>query len=484
MRPPAHRLLALAALVVLFGATAVCRPAAAQPALAPPPEPPAPEEQAEADLFDVRLSAETTFQLFRRAALPGPGGALVSTLLSAPIHQSVALRVDDVDVPWQADSVDVELSAWGSVNPGEPGDERRVDGDVTLALVRHRLGPVRLTLGRQLEVGGAARMCRFDGLAVGVESPFGLGAEAYGGFAVLPLWNARPGYQLLGSAADGLLRTPAAIEQPNRAGAWLAGGRVHYVYPGLLEAGASFHEQRANGELDRRNLGIDAHLEPVEWLDASGQVVLDVDSWQPSDARGALDLRPVEGLRVSAEYLHTVPALFLSRQSVLSVFSTDPFHEMGGSASFEPVGWLELQAGGYAELFAADWSTGMRLQGSARFAPFESELLVLRAGYGRVSEPENGYHSLRLSAGVRPIAPLLLAAESYLYVYDSPVRHTYGAVPLDSKLSWLGAASGEWSFVEWGAALLGGSLGITPYAKLDAQALARLRLDFDLGEPR
>jgi hypothetical protein len=222
----------------------------------------------------------------------------------------------------------------------------------------------------------------------------------------------------------------------------------------------------------------------VEWLDASGQVVLDVDSWQPSDARGALDLRPVEGLRVSAEYLHTVPALFLSRQSVLSVFSTDPFHEMGGSASFEPVGWLELQAGGYAELFAADWSTGMRLQGSARFAPFESELLVLRASYGRVSEPDNGYHSLRLSAGVRPVAPLLLAAESYLYVYDSPVRHTYGAVPLDSKLSWLGAASGEWSFIEWGAALLGGSLGITPYAKLDAQALARLRLDFDLGEPR
>ena len=481
MRPSAHRLLAFSALVA---AATVCGPAAAQPAAAPPAEPPAPEEQPEADLFDVRLGAETTFQLFRRAPLPGPGGALVSTQLSAPIHQSVSLRVDDVDVPWQADSVDVELSAWGAVNAGEPGDERRIDGDVTTAWVRHRLGPVRFTLGRQIEVGGAARMCRFDGLAVGVESPFGLGAEAYGGFAVLPLWNAQPGYQLLGSAADSLLRTPDVLERPNRAGHWLVGGRVHYAYAERIEIGASFHEQRANGELDRRNLGIDAHTEPVAWLGASGQVLLDVDSWQPSDARGAVDLRPVEGLRVSAEYLHTVPALFLSRQSVLSVFSTDPFHEMGGSASYQPLGWLELQASGYAELFAADWSTGMRLQGSVRFAPFESERLVLRAGYGRVTEPGNGYHSLRVSAGVRPVAPLLLAAESYLYVYDSPVRHTYGAVPLDTKLSWLGAASGEWTFIEWGSALLSGSFGATPYAKLDAQALASLRLDFNLGVER
>jgi hypothetical protein len=125
----------------------------------------------------------------------------------------------------------------------------------------------------------------------------------------------------------------------------------------------------------------------------------------------------------------------------------------------------------------------MRLQGSVRFAPFESELLVLRASYARVSEPDNGYHSTRVSVGVRPLDPLALAAESYLYFYDSPVRHAYGAVPLDTTVSWLGALSGEWTFTEWGAALLGGSIASTPYAKLDAQAITRLRLDFSWGDP-
>jgi len=428
--------------------------------------------------MSIRVSSDTYVQLFRRAALPGPGGALVSTLFNAPIQEFASLRVDDVDVPWQPNSVDAELSAWANVSAGELGDGKRVDGDVSIAFVRHRLDYVSFTLGRQIQVGGAARMCRFDGATVSLQSPFGLGADAYGGFAVLPRWSERPGYQLLGSAADSLLRTPDAIEQPSRAGSWLAGGRLHYSYDRLVELGASFHEQRTDSELDRRSLGIDAHTEPWSWIEASGQVLLDVDSWQPADGRAAVEVYPLSELRITAEYLHTVPALFLSRQSVLSVFSVDAFHEIGGAASYTPWAWLGLEAFGYGEIYAADSSAGLRVGGSARAAPFESELLVLRLGYTRVTEPENGYHALRVALGSTPVEPLRLTLESYLYLYDEPVRHAYTAAAVDTRFSWLGATTAEWRFIEWGSALLGGSIAVTPYALLDAQLLGRLRVDF------
>ena len=60
-------------------------------------------------------------------------------------------------------------------------------------------------------VGGAARYSRFDGLAIGLAFGAGFDAEVYGGFTVLPRYDARPGYYLLGATADSLLRDPNAL---------------------------------------------------------------------------------------------------------------------------------------------------------------------------------------------------------------------------------------------------------------------------------
>lgn len=460
---------ALAALALLAGTTA----RAAPPATA--------GERASVDRFGVRVASDTILELFRYTALPGPPGAITERRLAVPIHQYTTLSVVDLDVPWQPDSVDVELASWGSLHPAEHGAAHRIDGDLSVAQVRHRYGPAFAQLGRQVRTGGAARFVRFDGVAAGVRAPFGLGAEGYGGLTVLPRWSARPGYHLLGSAVDTMVRTPDALPEPSREQHWLAGGRAYYALAGLGELGASFHEQQEDGELGRRALGFDLDATPHEMVDLTAFANVDLDALDLADLRTAVDVYPVESLSLAVEFQHTAPALFLSRQSVLSVFSTDTFDEVGGSASYRPWTELELGAGGYVDVFA-DGSTGMRVVSQAKVRPLPSDRLVIIAGYRRVGEPVSGYHGLRGAVGYRVVDPLRLSVESHLYLYDEPIRSGVREPVPDTRFSWVGAMNADYTFVRGWSTLLGGALSSTPYAALDARVLARLRVDLWWGE--
>ncbi|MBW2458079.1 MAG: hypothetical protein JRI68_26480 [Deltaproteobacteria bacterium] len=440
-------------------------PALAQP-LVVAPEPAGPTS--EPDRFYWSVASDTYLRLFDRALLPGPNGAIVESQVAVPLSEYASLRVTDIDVPWQADSVDVELSVWGSGELGELADEtRRIDGDITVAYLRHRVGPAQITLGRQQIAGGAARFVRFDGVALAAQAPLGFGARAYGGYTVLPRWDMTPGYHLLGSVADGLVSSPDRLPDPSREDYWLAGWRVHYALTGIGQLGVSMHEQHEESALGRRDVAADLSITPMDELAVAGQASLDVDSWGPSDIRAVADVYPLEALSIAAEYRYTVPALFLSRQSVLSVFSTDAFNEVGGAASYRIWEALRIGAQGYVNLFD-DGTTGWRTTGNARLAVDPADRLILRLGYTRYTGPVNGYHQVRGAAAYQVIDPLRLTAESYGYFYDEAIR--------DTSAAWLGALNGEWSFSKHWATLLGGSVAVTPYAEVDAQLLARLRL--------
>ncbi len=440
-----------------------------------------PGDGADGDRMAITIGADTYLRLFERAALPGPGGSVVDTTLSAPLYQYASFRVADIDLPWQADSTDVELAAWGNVAMGESGDSRRVDGDITVASVRHRFGPAYARLGRQLSAGGAARLSHFDGAAVGVRLPFGLGADGYGGLTVLPRWNDRPGYHHLGSAADSLIRTPTPsapdaefAPEPRRADHWLAGGRLYYSQPSLGQLGLSFHEQHEFEGLGRRNLGADLRVTPHDMVAAYGVALVDGDAWGLTEARFGVDVLPLKELALTAELLHATPALFLSRQSVLSVFSTDPFDEVGGGATVAVLEGLQLGAAGYGQRFG-DGELGMRLRGHIRFVPGSLRRLTMRAGYHRVAESANGYHAPRVALSYRIIDPLTLTADSYFYIYDTPIRGV--------DTAWVGAANARWAALDDLSLLLGGSLSRTPYGSLDGQGIARLELDMDWVTP-
>lgn len=465
----AARLGASLTLGVLFGA----RGAAAEP------RPPAPSERA--DRYSIHADSTTVFAVFRRALQPGPAGARITTETLAPAHEYVALRVRDVDAPWAADSVDIELSAWGAAGTSDPRLERRFDGDVTIAQVTHRYGPGTLKLGRQLMTAGAARFAHFDGLAAegrwAITERSGAGGTAYGGFTVLPLWSDRPEYAQLGAAFDTLVDSPEAFEDPKRSGNTVAGGRLFGWYQDLAELGLSLHEARENSELGRRDAALDALVTPIEQLDLVARTLVDLDSLRLSEAHGSATVYPTARLDATAQYRRVRPTLLMSRQSVLSVFAVDAFDELGAEARYRATERLTFSAGGYVELFR-DADLGLRAAARTQAIPDPARRVALSVELTRVAAPNNGYVAARLSARYRPFERLGVVGEEYLYVYDEPI--------LGRSTSSVESLNAEVAMHDDLGLLVGGSAFQTPYASSELQALVRLVYEVDRvrgGEP-
>lgn len=453
IRPLAHR--SLHVLALCLGASS----AAAQ------------TPDAVADRYDLRAESKTYVCWFERSLLPGAGGSQVSTETVAPVFEYLNLRVRDLDAPWSEDSTDIELAAWGSALIVAPDDrrdadsDRRLEGDFTIANVRHRVGPAELRLGRQIVTAGSARFGHIDGLSARARAEFGLGIDAYAGLTVLPRWAERPGYYHLGSARDSLLRQPDALPEPTRSEYWMLGSRLYYAHDSLGSVGVSIHEQTEGAELGRRDIGADATVTPFEALSLSGDGFLDLDSSRLVEARAIAEVRPIPKLDVMAEYRRAEPALLLSRQSVLSVFSTDGFDEVGGEVGYRPTSRLTLGAGTWAQVFGGD-DTGTRLSAKARVVPDRGRRIMLQLVAGRVSETENGYWSGRASLRYRFIDPAALTLEHYAYKYDTAIRG-FGTSTVE-------AASIDWAVTRELGVLLGTSVSRTPYAALDAQTLLRV----------
>lgn len=140
---------------------------------------------------------------------------------------------------------------------------------------------------------------------------------------------------------------------------------------------ASFHEQREGGDIGRRNVGIDTGAKAA-WASLGYQHHLDADSLRLADAWLWADLSLVERLSLSIEYLHTEPALWLSRQSVLSVFSTDRFDEAGGIATLALCRALRLEGSAFLTIYD-EHRLGARSEGTVRLTPDERSLVRLRA---------------------------------------------------------------------------------------------------------
>ena len=424
------------------------------------------------DRLELLARGETYLQLFRRALLPGQNGALVESEEAAPLHQYFALDARDVDTPWRKDSVDIELSAWGRASLGRAEDERSFDGDVQTASLRYHQGPFWVRLGRQQANGGAARFARFDGVMLGGQQTLGWFAAAYAGFTVLPRWDQRPGYHHLGSAADSLLRDPPA--EPARSRNWVAGGRVGYG-TARLSASASVHEQRDAALLSHRSLGVDGRATLSDRAAAGGSALIELDAKRLASARLWLDTTPHPLLDLSAEFFRVEPALLLSRQSVLSVFSTANYDELGGSASLRILRELRLDTNGYVELYDGS-RPGARSEVAARLLLDQTRPTVVRLAYARVLAPDNGYHSVRLSLSRRLRPRLTSTLEAYGYFYDRPVLGYVTSSVYAGTLSYQALSALDVMF--------GGSLAQSPYAAFDAEALLRVSYAFEAAPRR
>lgn len=424
------------------------------------------------DRFELIARSETYVQLFRRALLPGATGALVTTDTAVPITEYLYARAERVDSPWHQDAIDIEFAAWGQPWPTASDYERPFDGDVQTANVTYRIGPLAFKLGRQLASGGAARFSRFDGASVSGSLPNGLFASAYGGAVALPRWNAQPGYHQLGSAERELLGPDAELKL-DRSQHWLAGARVGYGSE-PISGSLTFHEQHATGGLERRSLGVDLGGKALEELSYGGSALVELDAQSLANLRGWLDLDPHPLLHASVEALRSEPGLLLSRQSVLSVFDSSGYAELGGLASLQACPWLRLEGSGYFEAFD-EGKAGARVEGAARVDMNRRRTAFARVAYARVVVERNAYHSLRASLA-RTLTPRLTSTlDLYGYFYDKPVQGYRSSSVYAGTLNY---QADDRLALLWGA-----SLAQSPYAELDAQTMLRLSYDLD-AHPR
>jgi hypothetical protein len=425
--------------------------------------------------YALSVHGETHAELFRRAPLPGAYGTIVSDETYSPVYEYVQIAARDLNIAREQRGLDIEFAAWWRGELSPTSSDRPSDGDVQTANVGYRRGPLSFRLGRQHVAGGAARYARFDGLVVDSELGAGFDARIYAGLTVLPRWNERRSFTYLGAAADSSLKNPAlSMGTRDRSDYLLGGARLGFTAD-RVRAGLSFHEQREAGGLSRRTLTLDAISEPMHAVSIGASASAELEAERVSEARVWLDAAPARELDLSLEWLHTEPALFLSRQSVLSVFSDAEYDEGGGRGALRVSDRIALEGGGWAELYSGG-RPGARAEVTLQVLTNRARTALARVTYARVLTPDNGYHSLRSSLTQRFLTRLSGTLEAYAYLYDHAIRSYTASTVYSGTLEY--RPSGAISML-WGASLVH-----SPYANLDVQTQLRLAYDFDFATVR
>ncbi|MCA9643179.1 MAG: hypothetical protein KC492_20920, partial [Myxococcales bacterium] len=222
--------------------------------------------------------------------------------------------------------------------------------------------------------------------------------------------------------------------------------------------------------LARRNLGLDFRAGPWKSASLGSNALFDTDATRFADARVWIDAEPWEPLDLSIEYLHTEPALLLSRQSVLSVFGGSGYEEVSGSAELDVTPALSLEGQAAFEVYD-EGHPGSRGELGARFLADRLSHVVVRVSYARLIAPDNGYQSLRGGLSSKLMPRLSGTAEVYAYFYDEAIRGYHVSTVYAGTLGYQATDALD--------LLWGGSVARSPYAALDAQTQLRLRYVFD-----
>lgn len=229
-------------------------------------------------------------------------------------------------------------------------------GDVLVANVRLREphGWGELRIGRMLITAGAVRPLQLDGASVLARVPRGPTLQVFGGAPV------EPGFQ-------------------TRAYDWAAGARLSQRIGEWAGVGASYLQRRTEGRIAYEELGFDASLSPVRWLDAAADVA--VDLLQPAVTSGRASIAVRYGaLRFELFGLRRSPSRLLPATSLFAAIGDIPSDQAGAQIWVRAAPrldvWTQLSAdsiagdlGGRASLHATlrlddrgDGAVGMELR--------------------------------------------------------------------------------------------------------------------------
>jgi hypothetical protein len=412
-----------------------------------------------ADTIDVTSTTMLRLGEQTRGGQPLQEPSLVTV---APVFEIMSITARDVTNP-VFDDLSVVISTWGSA---DLADDRRWDngttsaltGDVMTGYVQGKLLDRRLTLrlGREHVTTGVARMLHLDGAEAIAQLPLGVRLSGYAGVPVSQRFASR-----------GTL-----VSWNPTGGDFAFGGRAAWAlpfagFPGRgLELGASANFVRDDGDPVREELAGDFRLQPYNGdLTFSGLAAYSLWDERVSEVAGRAFWSATRRLLVEAEARYYAPDLFLARNSILAVFSSEDRAVFGGGASYDLARGLTLGAN-YRLALEPDEDDGDYI-GHEADARLEWVRGATRAG-GEVlflDAFENGYVALRVF-GRQDFGRFFAAADVLGHLFRDPVNGEDGAIT--------GALTAGVNLARGFSAVVSGRAGMTPYLEQTFDVMAKL----------
>jgi hypothetical protein len=397
---------------------------------------------ARAAVVDV---SSTTFLNARKDWRDGQTYSLI------PVYEMLSITGRDIKSPLAQD-LEFVLSTWGAANLGEKPwwngyvNSGSLSADLNLAYLRASWAnrAVVLQLGRMDVAAGVARMVQLDGLSLGLRLPAGFGLSAYAGSPVSARFSTR-----------GLFSDANPIT-----GDLAAGGRLSWTLAGVLDVGASAAWVSDHGDAARQDVGADIRITPARPLALVGYADYSILAKALAEGSASATYQISRVVSVSADYKYTVPALFLSQNSILWVFSDSARNDVGANLHLSLGRWA-VDAG-YTELLT-DSGNGPRVGARATFHPTSRSSVGAEVAY--LDIPANKYVYGRIFGSLE-VKRFTVAADLQDYSFDKQVN--------GEKNSFLGTLSLGYALGKGWSAAVAGAGGVTPYFSQRFDVLAKL----------
>ena len=363
-----------------------------------------------------------------------------------PAFEDIWLTARDLDIPGVT-GTKIVVSGWGMVAGGDLIDgSDNVTGDLDVGYIEGKVLDRRLflRLGRQLVASGVARNLQLDGLDAVARLPAGFTVEVYGGVPVAP----RFGYTY-GSGA--------------------VGGRLSWRPTRVFEGGVSFVEVLDDGRADRQEVGADARLFLGDQVTLNGLAAFSAIEARLSEASLRALWQARRNLELTLEANRVAPDLFVSRNSIFSVFAEDNRDELGTTLFFRPVPRLRLYGDGFA--VNDDSGTGGRAGLRAALA-LDGENATTLGAEGRVlALPGSRYLQGRLF-GAHRFGKKVTATLDCDAVWLDPAINGQ-----DLSLTFAGTVG--WDFSPGWKALASALTGQTPLLEWRTEVMGKLVYNYD-----
>jgi hypothetical protein len=413
-----------------------------------------------ADTVEVSSTTLLTIGDQTRGGLTGQTPDLVTT---APLFEILNVSARGVTNPLAKD-LQLVVSTWGSYELADRrwdnGTGSNLTGDVTNAYAAGRLFGDALTLrvGRAHVMTGVARMIQLDGGEAIVSVPvgaLGLRLSGYGGVPVSQRFASRSGIRSWNPVAGDLAYGGRASVSYALAGG--AAGRG-------VDAGVSINMVEDDGDPVREEAGVDVRFQPNGTINVFGLGAYSLYDERFSEATVALSWAAAKKLHVTADWRYTAPDLFLSRNSILSVFSAERRNDYGGGVRYELRRGLDVGADyhlavepgedgdyyGHAAEAGVEWRRGATSAGA--------EIVFLDAF-------ENGYTGARLF-GKQELGRIFVTADVLTHFFREEVN--------GEDYSVTGALTGGMKLAKGFSAVVSGRAGMTPYLEQTFDVIAKL----------